>query len=145
MRPVLLRAFTLVEILIVVVILGILAAIVVPAFNSTVADSAATTTFSELQKLRRHVGVFKARNSDQLPAVTAGDGTWGELVGSNDYFLAAPVNAWIGGANARVIVVVPDAVPDAAFHTNYGWIYDPNNGEIYAAGFDGRDHPLPRP
>jgi len=146
MRPTLSKAFTLVEILIVVVILGILAAIVIPAFNSTVQDSAATTTYSELQKLRRHVGVFRARNGDNLPNVTAGDGQtgWGELV-SADHFLQAPVNAWVGGANARVIVVVPDAVPDAAFHTNYGWIYDPNNGEIYAAGFDGEDDPLPRP
>ena len=144
MRPTLTRAFTLVEILIVVVILGILAAIVIPAFNSTVQDSAATATFSELQKLRRHVGVFKARNGDNLPAVVAGDGTWGQLV-SPDHFLAPPVNSWIGGANARVIVVVPDAVPDAAFHTDYGWIYDPNNGEVYAAGFDGEDHPLDRP
>jgi len=145
MRSALPRAFTLVEILIVVVILGILAAIVIPSFNSTVSDVAATASYNELQKLRRHIGVFKARNSDALPAVTAGDGTWGQLVGNGDYFLSAPVNAWIGGANSRAIVVMPAAVPDAAYHTNYGWIYDPNNGEIYAAGFDANDDPLPRP
>lgn len=140
------RAFTLVEILIVVVILGILAAIVIPAFNSTVSDSAATATYNELQKLRRHIGVYQARNGDALPTVTAGDGTtgWGELV-SADHFLSAPINAWVGGANARDIVVMPNAVPDAAYHTNYGWIYDPTNGEIFAAGFDANDNPLPRP
>lgn len=144
MRPVPNRAFTLVEILIVVVILGILAAIVIPAFNSTVSDSAATTTYSELQKLRRHIGVYKARHADALPNVVAGDGSWGELV-SPDHFLSPPVNAWVGGANSRVIVVMPNAVPDAAYHTNYGWIYDPNNGDIFAAGFDANDNPLPRP
>ena len=34
--------------------------------------------------------------------------------------------------------------PDAAFQTNYGWIYDAVNGRIFAGGFDADDQPLPR-
>ncbi|MFN0011199.1 MAG: type II secretion system protein [Phycisphaerales bacterium] len=134
-------AFTLVEILIVVVILGILAAIVMPQFANAANDTSATTTFSELQKIRRHVGVFKARNGDALPAVVEGDGTWGELV-SRDHFLSPPTNAWVGAEAGRVVKF--GTGPDTAFQTAYGWIYNPASGEVWAASFDAQDVPLPR-
>ncbi|MBX3357635.1 MAG: type II secretion system protein [Phycisphaeraceae bacterium] len=139
------RAFTLVEILIVVVILGILAAIVIPQFTSATQEAQANATYNELQKLRRTVGVFRARNNDSMPAVSDGNGTWGEIVGdATEYLQSAPVNAWVGGANAREVRVVPDATPDAAFQTMYGWIFDPNTGQVWAGGFDVNDKPLPR-
>lgn len=142
-RP--LPAFTLVEILIVVVILGILAAIVIPQFTSATQDAQSTCTYNELQKLRRTVGLFRVRNSDANPSVIDGDGTWGEIVGNQyEYLLSAPVNAWVGGANGRVVRVVPDATPDTAFQTDYAWIFDPNNGQVWAGGFDVNDQPLPR-
>ncbi len=151
------RAFTLVEILIVVVILGILAAISIPQFASATSDSQSTSTFDALQKVRRAVNVYRVRHGGELPPVQPGNGTdidpvsglsavWGELVGeSGDYMLGIPVNQWVGGANARRVVVVPNAVPDVAYHTDYGWIFDSANGEVWAGGFDVNDEPLPRP
>ncbi len=139
------RAFTLVEILIVVVILGILAAIVIPQFTSATQDAQSSATYNELQKLRRTVGLYQARHSNAMPSVTDGDGTWGEIVGDADnYLLTAPINAWVGGANARAVRVVPDATADTAFQTDYGWIFDPNSGQVWAGGFDESDKPLPR-
>lgn len=134
------EAFTLVEILIVVVILGILAAIVVQNFVSTTEDAAAAATKSELRKIRQHVDVYRVRNSGQLPPIEEGDGTWGPLI-SDDYLMAPPVNAWVGGDNRRVIAFGNAA--DDTFQSDYGWIYDPVTGSIWAGGFDADDQPLP--
>jgi prepilin-type N-terminal cleavage/methylation domain-containing protein len=141
MRPRRLHGFTLVEILIVVVILGILAAIVIGLFGSATTEAQREVTFSELQKLRRHVGVYQARNSQRLPAVTDGDGTWGEIVG-RDYLLSPPTNAWVGGANSRRVII--GTAPDTSYHTNYGWIFDASTGQVWAAGFSADDEALPR-
>lgn len=138
------RAFTLVEILIVVVILGILAAIVVPSFIGAVEEASVGTTQSELEKLRRAVDVYQVRNGNSLPAVAAGDGTWGDLIaGDGAYLKEAPVNPYIGGTNQQVIVL--SNAPDAAFQTVHAWVYNSTTGEVWAGGFDADDEPLPRP
>lgn len=136
------KAFTLVEILIVVVILGILAAIAFAGFTGATDDARQNTAYSELQKIRRHIGVYQARNSQLLPTVVIGDGTWGEIVGS-DYLYSAPTNPWVGGDNGKKIVF--GAAPDPAYQTDHGWIFDPATGNVFAGSFDANDHPIPRP
>lgn len=137
------RAFTLVEILIVVVILGVLAAIVVPQFGNATGEASAGTTNHELEKLRRALDVYQARWSSALPPIEAGDGTWGPLVGGGgEYLKTAPRNPYVGGANGRVITIAAEA--DAAFQSEYGWIFDPATGRVWAGGFDADDRPLPR-
>lgn len=147
-----LRAFTLVEVLIVVVILGILAAIVIPSLTGAAEETAISATYTDLQKLRRAIGVYVARTGE-LPHVTPGiptglaDGTgpWGELVNRNgEYFLDAPVNAYVGGVNAKRVEVVENAEADTEFLDTRGWIYDPVDGDVFAGGFDYADRPLPR-
>lgn len=141
------RAFTLVEILIVVVILGILAAIIVPNFASATQEAARTTTFSELGKLRRALEVFAIRNPGMAPNIIEGDGVldnaWGELVQPGQYLSEAPANPWVGGNNRHYVVIAN--APDPAYQTTHAWIYDDTSGDIWAGGFDGNDNPLPRP
>ena len=138
------HAFTLVEILIVVVILGVLAGIVVPSFIGAVEEASVGTTQSELEKLRRAVDVFQVRNGHALPVISAGDGTWGDLIENNGAYLKEPpINPYIGGENQKVVVLGNG--PDAAFQTTHGWIFDDTTGEIWAGGFDGQDQPWPRP
>lgn len=136
------HAFTLVEILIVVVILGILAAVVAVQMAGATEDASVGTAIHELRKLERAIEVYKARNDNAFPTVAAGDGTWGELIG-REYLKEAPTNPYVGGANATVIVLA-DA-PDAAYQTAHGWIYSATTGDVWAGGFDASDSPLPRP
>ena len=57
------RAFTLIEILIVVVILGILAAIVIPQFTDASEDAMMASVQSQLQTLRGQVELFRVQNA----------------------------------------------------------------------------------
>ena len=64
------RGFTLVEILIVVVIMGILAAIVVPQFSQSSDDARFTSTVSNLQSVRGQVDLYRNQHEGRLPGGT---------------------------------------------------------------------------
>jgi prepilin-type N-terminal cleavage/methylation domain-containing protein len=133
-------AFTLIEILIVVLILGILAAIVIGASWNVTKDAQSGVTFSELKKLRRHMEAYHIVHR-ALPAVTAGDGTWGSIIGP-EFLLSPPVNAWVDGAHNKTIILRD--TPDTAYQSSYAWIFDPATGRIWAGGFDAQDNPFPK-
>lgn len=140
------KAFTLVEILIVVVILGILAAIVVPQFSNATEDTQRTAIADQVRKVRQAIAVYYVRNGNVYPTITAGDGlsgAWGEIGPGSAYMRSAPANSWVGGANARVITI--GSAPDSAYQTTHGWIWDPTTGNLWAGGCDGNDEPLARP
>ena len=92
------RAFTLIEILIVVVILGILAAIVIPQFTDAADDANEASMRSQLQTVRSQIELFRAQGSQNLDGTSATmdptDG-WDELV-NNDYLPSAPKNPYNG-------------------------------------------------
>jgi general secretion pathway protein G len=138
LKPRLLRAFTLVEILIVVVILGILAGIMVPQFASATQQSRVTASLDQLEKLRRAIGVYYVRNS-VFPDVSDGNGTWGALI-SPSYMRTPPVNAWVSGPGAKRVLLRD--TPDSAYQYTDGWIYDPATGNVWAGGFDIEDEPF---
>jgi len=67
--------FTLVEILIVVVILGILAAIVIPQFTEASTEAKTSSLCTDLQTMRSQIELYKIQHNDALPNMTvvAGD------------------------------------------------------------------------
>ncbi|MGA1709127.1 MAG: prepilin-type N-terminal cleavage/methylation domain-containing protein [Phycisphaerales bacterium] len=67
-RSILRRGFTLIEILIVVVIIGILATMVVPKFADARREASVSSVRNQLQTLRAQVELYRAGNGGVLPA-----------------------------------------------------------------------------
>jgi hypothetical protein len=96
-----------------------------------------------LPGLRGQIELFGLMNAGQSPNLGCE-----ENFGWSDLFTAqlmkqAPANGWVGGDNATKVVVGEG--PDTRFQTNYGWIYNPKTGKLWAAGFDAKDRPLVKP
>ncbi len=68
--------FTLIEILIVVIILGILAAIVIPQFSSASNDARRSNVQTTAQTLRSQIALYRLQHADRLPPVT---GFWNHM------------------------------------------------------------------
>src|SRR3954465_9254191 len=78
------KGFTLVEILIVVIILGILAAIVIPQFTNASRDARKNSLTSQLQTIRSQIELYKLQHLDKLPPVlTAGTG-WTDMTNQSN-------------------------------------------------------------
>lgn len=136
------KAFTLVEILIVVVILGILAAVVTPQFTSATTTANETATLEQLTRIRRALSVYYVRSQSTFPAISGGEGTWGELISQGYFRMGAPENGIVGSAAGKRIILRD--TPDTSWHADYGWIYSPATGDVWAACFDADDKVLPR-
>src|SRR5205814_10125885 len=77
--------FTLVEILIVVIILGILAAIVIPQFTSASQDARKNSLVSQLQTIKAQLELARLQHLDQLPTtLIGGSPAWTQLTNKTD-------------------------------------------------------------
>lgn len=127
------KGFTLVEILIVVVILGILAAIVVPQFTNASNEAVKGALQSQLQTINSQVELFRVRNQGAYPDFTGteNDG-WGVLVGG-EYLKEAPRNGYTGSA-AIAAGAAADIAGDRT--TEQGWVWIETLSTVYAVGYD---------
>lgn len=76
------KGFTLVEILIVVIILGILAAIVIPQFTEASNDARQSAVASDLQTVRSQIELFKVQHCEMMPG-NDGSGNYTEALFKN--------------------------------------------------------------
>ncbi len=135
------RAFTLVEILIVVVILGILAAIVVPQFTNAANDARGGNVTTQLQTLNNQTELFAARNNGEYPDYdTDGwgdDATGGTMIG-DDYLKTAPNNpAWNPSDNGDVLANTIETVTGTVFGSaDTAWVFNTTTNTVYASYYD---------
>ena len=74
------KGFTLIEILIVVIILGILAAIVIPQFTNASKEAKQSSLVTQVQSMRSQIALFKLQHNDFLPGANPLVGSMGTLV-----------------------------------------------------------------
>jgi len=124
------NGFTLIEILIVVIILGILAAIVIPQFSNATTNARTASLQSTVQTLRSQIALYKLQHGDALPNLVT---DWtpftlaavypaGSTTSFGPYLPSIPSNSLSGG------FVVVDGTSAAGFSGTADYVYD------YASG-----------
>ena len=124
------RGFTLVEILIVVIILGILAAIVIPQFTNASEDARKSNMKSQLQTLRSQVELYKLQHRDTAPTLA---GFWTALTTKTDDTGAASAAADAFGPYMQDVATNPltgSSTVAAAAGTTVGWVYTAATGKV---------------
>ncbi|MFA5251568.1 MAG: type II secretion system protein [Phycisphaerae bacterium] len=125
------KAFTLVEILIVVAILGILAAIIIPTFQDHVAKAKESAAKDNLRVLRNAVELYASQHKGVAPGHPNDDSSRQpesktfsiQMVGAGKYLSKLPSNPF-NGKYAIYFVGNSTNFPTAPFGTDsYGWLY----------------------
>ena len=138
------QGFTLIEILIVVIILGILAAIVIPQFTNASKEAKQSSLVTMVQSLRSQIALFKLQHNDRLPGanpVVDSGGTFDETVFWNQMTLFSDLNGATQAAKDATHVYGPymqstpvnplnnSSTVAAAAAAGVGFMYDYNGGD----------------
>lgn len=119
-------AFTLIEVLIVVIIMAVLAATIIPQFADSTTDAKQSAVEFNLHTLRSQVELYKMHDGSYPP--TLNDLTSTTADGFGPYIDAVPDNPF-NGSSAEAAV---GAVPAGPNGTGEGWLYMNSTGQIWA-------------
>jgi general secretion pathway protein G len=125
------RGFTLIEILIVVIVLGILASLVIPQFSKASEDLRIDALRAQLRTVRSAIQVYQMQHLGQLPDLSS---TWKPLLTQTNaqggatgtqlfgpYLSAPPVNSLTGGSNVSTKA-----------GARVDWVWTPASGRLVA-------------
>jgi len=137
-------AFTLIEVLLVVIIIAVLAGTVIPRFLGTADDAKQSLMQHNLHLLEAQIEMYRAQHQNHYPTIqenalsqlynstnSAGEiGTAGPDYPLGPYVLEAPMNPYDGSKNV-VPVAEPGQKPTAVVGSSGGWQYDESTGAIW--------------
>ncbi len=142
------NAFTLIEVLIVVVIMAVLAATIIPQFSSSTKDAKNSSLQFNLHTMRSQIQMYKIEHLSQFPPfadfvnqMTKATDVDGNTSGTTPYgpYVTGdiPANPF-NGNNTVAQVATAGTVPVAVVAGGAGWQFDettggfyPNNAEAY--------------
>jgi general secretion pathway protein G len=134
--------FTLVELLIVVIILGILAAVVIPQFNNVTQETREAALTTDLRALRNAIDLYHIQHNDTFPGTIGGATNWANFIthmttktdvngdpgtDKGPYLRSGVPRNPFNGFTTGTIGIIPGVANDLT-----GWYYDNTTGEIKA-------------
>lgn len=133
-------AFTLVEILIVVVIMAILAATIIPQFTDSATDAKKGTAVFNLSTLRSQIETYRTNHDGLKPSATlieltqstnkAGTAGTGALFPYGPYLRELPTNPMTGSDTVKTVTNNPPTAGDVS-SSNGGWLYHAASGNVW--------------
>jgi prepilin-type N-terminal cleavage/methylation domain-containing protein len=135
-------AFTLVEVLIVVVILAVLAATIIPQFSDSTKDAKESTLLFNLHTLRSQIQMYRTQHDGELPdnaldkliTTTDKDGNIDSNGAYGPYVTEIPENPFSKSKTIKVLTSAPPTATDVS--ATDGWLYYPATGEIWISHAD---------
>ena len=134
-------AFTLIEVLVVVVIVAVLAALIIPGYLDSAEDSKASVVKHNLHALRMQINLYKMHHlglppelqGQQLPQLSSPTNSSGDIgSGAPDhpcgpYIVSMPDNPY----NGLNTVAAVGSIPPTTEASNAGWLYHQASGQIW--------------
>ena len=130
-RKTMAKGFTLVEILIVVVILGILAAIVVPQFTNAANEARTGNISTQVSTLENQLELYAAQNNGTYPTLVELQAAWGVMI-TGDYIKEIPVNPFSNTSTVAAWDSTGVSSSSVIYDDSTGWLYDVSSGNIAA-------------
>lgn len=132
------RAFTLIEVMIVVVVLAIIVGAVIPQFQDSTKNAKSNTTKFNLRMLREQLQVYanehEGRKPTTLEALTVQTNSIGASGSTSafpygPYVIELPVNSLTDSKVVRAVAVNPPATATGA--EDAGWLYHAASGGVW--------------
>ena len=136
-------AFTLVEILIVVIILGILATVIIGLFANSAADASANALKDNLRAIRSSLQIYLAQHGS-YPALSTFESQMTQYSDASGATAGSHDATHIYGPYIMTVPPLPvgtnrglSTVTSTTYSAGYGWGYDPTTGTFKANLPDG--------